>query len=41
LSVCHSIVCQHGGSVIVRTAREGTTFTVRLPSTTSDSGDEP
>lgn len=33
LSVCHSIVRQHGGSVTVRTSpRNGTTFTVSLPS---------
>jgi signal transduction histidine kinase len=32
LSVSHSIVQQHGGSLTVRTAaREGTVFTVRLP----------
>jgi signal transduction histidine kinase len=32
LSVCHSIVSQHGGSVSVRTSeRDGTAFTVRLP----------
>ena len=31
LSVSHSIVRQHGGSLAVRTSSEGTVFTVRLP----------
>ena len=31
LSVSHSIVRQHGGSVDVRTSRRGTTFVVRIP----------
>ena len=31
LSVSHSIVRQHGGSVDVRTSRNGTTFVVRIP----------
>jgi PAS domain S-box-containing protein len=31
LSVSHSIVRQHGGSVDVRTSRRGTTFIVRIP----------
>jgi PAS domain S-box-containing protein len=31
LSVSHSIVRQHGGSVDVRTSRKGTTFVVRIP----------
>jgi PAS domain S-box-containing protein len=31
LSVSHSIVRQHGGSVDVRTSHRGTTFVVRLP----------
>ncbi len=38
LSVCHSIVRQHGGSVAVRTSpRNGTTFTVRLPAAVAPS----
>ena len=37
LSVSHSIVRQHGGNLTVRTsAREGTTFTVRLPAAPRD-----
>jgi PAS domain S-box-containing protein len=37
LSVSHSIVRQHGGNLTVRTAaREGTTFTVRLPAARED-----
>jgi len=37
LSVSHSIVRQHGGSLTVRTAaREGTIFTVRLPAARAD-----
>jgi signal transduction histidine kinase len=32
LSVCQSIISEHGGTVTVRTsARDGTAFTVRLP----------
>ena len=31
LSVSHSIVRQHGGSVDVRTSPRGTTFVVRIP----------
>jgi signal transduction histidine kinase len=31
LSVSHSIVRQHGGSVDVRTSHRGTTFVVRIP----------
>lgn len=37
LSVCHSIVRQHGGSLTVRAAaREGTIFAVRLPAARDD-----
>ena len=37
LSVSHSIVRQHGGTLTVRTsAREGTTFTMRLPAARDD-----
>ncbi len=34
LSICHSIVERHGGSITVKSALgEGTTFTIRLPAT--------
>ncbi len=37
LSVSHSIVHQHGGSLTLRTSLQGTVFTVRLPATHDDS----